>query len=105
MSPAIPILLTFGLLALTVLSLWIPAPAIRGVRAWPWCLGLLLASAAGLAGGLLDWRAPVCIAGYAALAFGAEKAGRASVRSLLLVLAAITACLHFLAFSYPALAA
>jgi hypothetical protein len=109
MRPNETILLTFGLLALTVISLWIPAPAIRGVRAWPWCLGLLLACLAGLSGRLLDWHAPLAIAGYAALAFGAEKAGRAPVRIPLLLLTGVTAFLFALdlvpGFHNPVLAA
>ena len=55
MTPDPSILLTFGLLALTVLLLWVPAPGIRGRRDWAWCPGLALACAAGLAGGLRDW--------------------------------------------------
>ena len=85
------VLLTFGLLALTVLSLWAPLPAIRGNRAWPWCGGLVLAILAGLHGGILDWRAPLSIAVFAALAWGARKARGKTARGLLLVLTAVAA--------------
>ena len=108
MTPAPSILLTFGLLALTVLLLWVPAPAIRGRRDWAWCPGLILACAAGLAGGLLDWRAPLWILAYAALAIGAREASRAWVRVPLLVLTGVAAFLfalhRFPGFYNPVLA-
>ena len=96
MTPAPGIFLTFGLLALTVLLLWVPAPAIRGRRDWAWCPGLALACAAGLAGGVLDWRAPLWILACAALAVGARKASRAWVRVPLLVLTGVVAFLFAL---------
>jgi membrane protease YdiL (CAAX protease family) len=108
MTPAPGIFLTFGLLALTVLLLWVPAPAIRGRRDWAWCPGLALACAAGLAGGVLDWRAPLWILAYAALAIGARKASRAWVRMPLLVLTGVAAFLfalhRFPGFYNPVLA-
>jgi len=108
MTPSPSILLTFGLLALTVLLLWAPAPAIRGRRDWAWCPGLVLACAAGLAGGLLDWRAPPWILAYAALAHGAREATRARVRVPLLVLTGVCAFLfalhRFPGFFNPVLA-
>jgi len=108
MTPAPGIFLTFGLLALTVLLLWVPAPAIRGRRDWAWCPGLALACAAGLAGGVLDWRAPLWILAYAALAIGARKASRAWVRVPLLVLTGVAAFLfalhRFPGFYNPVLA-
>lgn len=108
MTPAPSILLTFGLLALTVLLLWVPAPAIRGRRDWAWCPGLALACTAGLAGGLLDWRAPLWILAYAALAIGAREASRAWVRVPLLVLTGVAAFLlalhRFPGFYNPVLA-
>lgn len=85
------VLLTFGLLALTVLSLWAPLSAIRGNRAWPWCGGLVLAMLAGLWGGILDWRAPVSIAVFVALAWGARDARGRYARALLLALTAVAA--------------
>lgn len=101
-------LLTFGLLALTVLLLWVPAPAIRGRRDWAWCPGLALACVAGLASGVLDWRAPLWILAYAALAIAAREATRAWVRVPLLVmtgLAAFLFALHrFPGFHNPVLA-
>ncbi|RYE79939.1 MAG: CPBP family intramembrane metalloprotease [Oxalobacteraceae bacterium] len=108
MTPAPNMLLTFGLLALTVLLLWVPAPAIRGRRDWAWCPGLALACVAGLAGGVLDWRAPLWILAYAALAIAAREATRAWVRVPLLVmtgLAAFLFALHrFPGFHNPVLA-
>ena len=85
------ILLTFGLLALTVVLLWVPVPAMRGNRSWPWCGGLVLATGAGLAGGILDWRAPLSIAVFAAFAWGARQARNHYARALLLVLTAVAA--------------
>lgn len=109
MTPAPSILLTFGLLALTVLLLWVPAPAIRGGRDWAWCPGLALACAAGLAGGVLDWRAPLWILAYAALAIAAREAPRAWVRVPLLILTGVSAFLfalhRFPGFYNPVLAA
>jgi len=91
MTIAPHILLTFGLLAMTVILLWVPLPAIRGNRSWPWCGGLVLAIGAGLYGGILDWRAPVSIAVFAALAWRARDAGNKYARVLLLVLTAVAA--------------
>ena len=85
------ILITFGLLAMTVILLWAPLPAIRGNRAWPWCGGLVLAIGAGLQGGILDWRAPLSIAVFAALAWGAREAGNQYARALLLTLTGVAA--------------
>jgi len=108
MTPSPSILLTFGLLALTVVLLWVPAPPIRGRRDWAWCAGLALACVAGLAGGLLDWRAPVWTLAYAALAFGARGATRSWVRVPLLVLTGLAAFLfalhRFPGFYNPVLA-
>lgn len=94
MNPGPSILLTFGLLALTVCLLWASVSDER--RAWPWCAGLALACAAGLHGGLLDWRAPLSIAAFGALAWSAREACRAWVRIPLLVLTAGAAFLFAL---------
>lgn len=91
MTIAPHILLTFGLLALAVVLLWVPLPGVRGNRSWPWCGALVLAIGAGLYGGILDWRAPVSIAVFAALAWGAREAGNKYARVLLLVLTAVAA--------------
>ncbi|WP_306396738.1 CPBP family intramembrane glutamic endopeptidase [Telluria beijingensis] len=91
------ILITFGLLATTILLLWVPVPAIRGTRCWAWCAGLVLACGAGLAAGILDWRAPFAIAAFAALAWGAHAARGAWLRGVLLVstgLAALLMAMH-----------
>lgn len=112
MTPDLHVLLTFGLLALTVLLLWAPPPVMRGspapARPWLWAPGLALACAAGLAGGLLDWRAPLWILLYAGVAYGAREAGRAWLRVALLVLtgaAAFLFALHrFPGFVNPVLA-
>lgn len=69
-----PVYLTFGLLGLTVLSLWAPVPALRGHSGWAWGAGLALASATGFVAGLLDWRAVVAIAVYTTLAWGTGQA-------------------------------
>lgn len=108
MTPSPNVLISFGLLALTVILLWVPASTVRGRRDWPWCSGLLLSCIAGLAGGILDWRAPVCIGAYAALAWGARGAGRAWLRVPLLVLTGVAAFLfalhRFPGFFNPVLA-
>lgn len=85
------LLSTFGLLAMTIVLLWIPLPAIRGNRASLWCGGLVLAIGAGLHGGILDWRAPLSIAVFAALAWSAREAGNKYLRALLLTLTALIA--------------
>jgi membrane protease YdiL (CAAX protease family) len=105
MTPDPRILPTFACLALAVLLLWVPAPAIRNQRGWAWCPGLALACAVALADGLLDWRAPLWILLYVGLACGARTASRARVRVPLLVLtgaAAFLFALHaFPGFSNP----
>lgn len=88
-------LLTFGLLALSVLLLWIPAAPTRAVRGAP-AAGVVLACAAGLAGGLLDWRAPLAIAAYAALALAARHDAPGWRRTLLLFVCGIGAFLFAL---------
>lgn len=85
------ILLTFGLLALTLLLLWAPVPAIRGDRNWGWYPALALASAVGAAGGLLDWRALVAIAAYTLLARSARDANQRWLRGVGLVLTGLFA--------------
>lgn len=87
---------TFGLLAMTIILLWVPVPAIRGVRCWAWCAGLVLACGAGLAGGILDGRALAAIAVYIALAVGARDASGAWTRRLLLTLTGLGALLFAL---------
>jgi membrane protease YdiL (CAAX protease family) len=108
MTPSPSILLTFACLSLAVMLLWVPAPAIRTHRAWAWCPGLALACVAGLASGLLDWRAPLWILLYTVLAYGAREAGRAWVRVPLLAMtgaAAFMFALHrFPGFFNPVLA-
>ena len=86
----------FGALALAVLLLWVPAPAVRGNRDWAWCAGLLVACVAGLASGVLDWRGVVATAAYLALAFGARASERAWLRVPLLVLTGLCAFLFAL---------
>ncbi|KGF83406.1 hypothetical protein IA69_00970 [Massilia sp. JS1662] len=85
--------LAFGALALAVLTLWIPAPAVRGNRDWAWCAGLLAACVAGLAMNMLDWRGVAVTAVYLALALGARTSERARVRIPLLVLTGLCALL------------
>jgi len=91
MTIATPILLTFGLLALTVVLLWAPLPGIRRQSAWPWCGGLVLAIGAGLHAGILDWRALLSIAVFAGLAWGVREANNRYARALLLVLTTVAA--------------
>lgn len=88
------IVLTFGLLALAVLLLWVPAP--ERMRAWPSAAALAAACAIGLYGGLLDWRAPLAIMAYAGVAIGAHDASRAPVRVALLVVTGVAAFLFAL---------
>jgi len=77
------ILPSFGALALAVLLLW--APPIRGRRDWTWCTGLALVCLAGIATDSLDWRAPLFVGGFAALAWQAREAQQAWLRTALLV--------------------
>jgi len=83
----------FGALGLAVLSLWIPAPAVRGNRDWLWCGALLLACAVGKAVGMLDARGLAATFFYLALAFGARASERPWVRIPLLVLTGVCALL------------
>jgi membrane protease YdiL (CAAX protease family) len=85
------ILPTFGLLALAVLLLWAPGP-----RPWPTAIALACACAAGVAAGLLDWRAPLAIAAYALLAWRARETPQAWARAPLLVLTGLAAFLFAL---------
>lgn len=98
----------FGTLALAVLLLWVPAPAVRGNRDWAWCASLLVACVAGLASGVLDWRGCAFTAGYVALAFAARTSERAWLRFPLLVLTGLCAFLfalhRFPGFHNPVLA-
>jgi len=87
------ILLTFGLLALAILLLWIPVPAVRGTRAWGWSGALGLACIVALAGGLLDWRALLAIGLYVALAWGARTSNHRWQRGILLALTGAMALL------------
>lgn len=84
----------FGALALAVLLLW--APPIRGRRDWTWCTGLALVCLAGIATGSLDWRAPLCVGGFAALAWQARAAQQAWQRTALLVPTGLCALLFSL---------
>lgn len=83
----------FVALALAVLALWIPAPAVRGNRDWLWCAGLLVACVAGLATGVLDWRGVAVTAVCLALALAARMGDRARVRIPLLVSTGVCALL------------
>lgn len=83
----------FGALALAVLALWVPAPAVRGNRDWAWCAGLLLACAAATAVGVLDGIGLAVTFVYLALALGARTSERAWVRIPLLVLTGLCALL------------
>ena len=85
--------LAFGALALAVLALWIPAPAVRGNGDWIWCAALLVACAVGKAVGVLDARGLAATFLYLALAFGARTSERAWVRIPLLVLTGVCALL------------
>jgi len=83
----------FALLALAILLLWVPAPAVRGNRDWAWGAGLLPACAAGLATHVLDWRGLVVVAVFVALAVAARTSARAALRIPLLVLTGVCALL------------
>lgn len=96
MLPDTPILLTFGLLAITVLSLWTPVPLVPGKRDWAWCIGLVLASGAGFTTGIVDWRGLVAITAYVLLAWSARGAGRRWQRGVLLTLTGLAALLFAL---------
>jgi membrane protease YdiL (CAAX protease family) len=69
----------------------LPAARLPILPAWP--IGLVLACLAGLWSGFLDWRAPLWIAGYVALAWWARAARQAWLRVLLLVLTGLAAFL------------
>jgi hypothetical protein len=83
----------FGALALAILLLWCPAPAVRGNRDWAWLAGLLLACAIGTASGVLDARGVAAVLFYLALALSARSSERAWLRIPLLVLTGVFALL------------
>ena len=83
----------FGALALAIVLLWCPAPAVRGNRDWAWLAGLLLACALGQASGVLDARGLAAVFVYLALAFGAQASERAWMRVPLIVLTGVAALL------------
>jgi membrane protease YdiL (CAAX protease family) len=87
------LMLACGALALAVLALWLPAPAVRGQRDWAWCVALLVACAVATAAGVLDGRGLAVTFCYLALAFGARASARAWVRIPLLVLTGVCALL------------
>lgn len=82
------LLFTFAVTAVAVLLLW--APPVRGRREWSWCAGLILVCLAGLGAGYMDWRAPACVAVYAALAWRAREAQGLRLRAPLLVLTGLS---------------
>ena len=84
---------TFGLLALAVLLLWVPAPAVRGNRDWAWAAALGFACGVGFAARVLDWRGLVVTGVYLALAVGARMSARPALRIPLLVLTGVCALL------------
>jgi membrane protease YdiL (CAAX protease family) len=108
MVPTPSFLPVFGVWALAVLSLWAPAPAIRGDTAWLWRPAIALACAAGWLGGYLDGRALLVVALYGVLAWSARTAQRAWLRLPLLTLTGLAAfmfALHrFPGFANPVLA-
>jgi len=85
------LLFTFAVTAAAVLLLW--APAARGRRDWTWCTGLALVCLAGLGTGYMDWRAPLCVAVFAVLAWRAREAQGPWLRVPLLVLTGLSAFL------------
>lgn len=103
----LPVLLAAWSLA--VISLWVPAPAIRGNRDWMWAPALALACAVGVSTDCLDWRGLVAVAAYAALACAAQAGTRPWLRVPLLLLTGVAAfgfALHrFPGFANPILAA
>lgn len=88
--------LTYGLLALAVLALWLPTPQLAGRRVWPWAAALVPACAAGLHAGYLDWRAPPAILAFGLMSWAARESGRAWLRTPLLVLTGVAAFLFAL---------
>lgn len=101
-------ILTFGMLAAAVVSLWIPAAEVRGNRSWLWCVTLASACAAGVWTGYLAWQAPLWLALYAMLAIAARETSQPWQRIPLLVLTGVGAILlsmhRFPGFFNPALA-
>ena len=93
MAIAPDLMAAFGALALAVLAVWVPAPAVRGNRDWAWCAGLLLACAVAMAAGALDGVGLAVTLVYLALALGARTSGRARRRIPLLVLTGLCALL------------
>jgi hypothetical protein len=108
MSLDLHFILTFGLLAFAVVSLWIPTPEVRGHRSWLWCITLAAACGAGVWTGYLGWQAPGWLALYAVLALAAREATGPWIRIPLLFVTGLGAVLlsmhRFPGFFNPALA-
>ena len=108
MNPSTPILLTYGLLALAVLSTWCAPIKLPGkVALPPWTLLLVAAFVTGRHYGLLSWLAGAPLLGLAALAYAGKRQRGGWPKALLLVAAgAITLALslhRFPGFVNPAL--
>src|SRR4051812_41074493 len=95
MSPDPHVLMTFGLLALAVLRVWIPLPDTPAFRDGPFRL-VLVACGVGLVYGVLDWRAPVAIVCYALIAERARDRKPGWLRTILLFVTGIGAFLFAL---------
>lgn len=100
MNLRVDLVATYGLLALTVLSLWRPAR-------WPWILMLVLAAACGRYFALVGNQALLALAAFGFLAWCASQAKGGALRVVLLTLTALMALalsLHrFPGFVNPAL--
>jgi membrane protease YdiL (CAAX protease family) len=87
MTSTTNLICTFGLLALSVLALWVPVPAIKNSREWLWCGTLAAAVVSGLAGGILGILAPCWVLLLALVSVQARDADSDSARAFLSVLA------------------
>lgn len=74
-------LLTSVLLGLAICAVWLPAMSIgRRWRIPPWSVVLTIATAAGLANGVLDWRGAAIVVALCGMAFGSVLADTVALK-------------------------
>lgn len=86
------IVLTFVLLGLSIVLVWVPVFRIASVGAVPpWAIAFIAAVIAGLLSGILGWSALVSLGALAALSYFAQILKHPVARALLTVLATLVA--------------
>jgi len=84
--------LTFTLLGLAILAVWLPAlPLARGLTLPPWAVLFAFAVASGIAADLIDAPAWIALIALAAAGWGSQRGHRRRLRTLMLLFAALLA--------------